>query len=97
MHMAEVGVHELRQNLALYLRRIEHGETVTVTRRGEPVGVLAPLPDRRSTVDRLVADLGATTAGGDLLSHGPPLPRRPGERTLSELVAEGREELGGRG
>jgi len=95
--MPLVTVRELRQNLSVHLRRVERGETLTVTRRGEPVGVLAPLPDRRSAIDRLVAELGATPPAGDLLSHGDPLPRAPGERPLSELVAEAREDLAGRG
>lgn len=91
-----VSVRELRQNLSVHLRRIERGETLRVTRRGEPVAVLAPLPERRTALDRLVAELGATTPAGDLLAHGPPLPRTAGERPLSEIVAEQREELIGR-
>ncbi|HEX9416171.1 MAG TPA: type II toxin-antitoxin system prevent-host-death family antitoxin [Gaiellaceae bacterium] len=93
---AKVTVRELRQNLSVHLRRVERGETLEVTRRGEPVAVLAPLPGGRSAVDRAVAELGASRPAGDLLDHGAPLPRRPGERPLSELVAEQREELLGR-
>lgn len=96
-HMdARVTVRELRQQLTRHLRRVERGETLEVTRRGEPVAVLAPLPQARTTIDRLVAELGATRPGADLLEQGPPLPRAPGERPLSELVAEQREELIGR-
>lgn len=95
--MAEtVTVRELRQNLSVYLRRIERGETLRVTRRGAAVAVLAPLPERRSAIDRLVAEHGATQPVGDLLDHGPPLPREAEERSLSEIVTEQREELAGR-
>ncbi len=93
---SRVTVRELRQNLSVHLRRVERGETLEVTRQGEPVAVLAPLPERRSAIDRLVAEFGATRPAGDLLDHGPPLPRRAGERPLSEVVAEQREELIGR-
>ncbi len=87
-----VTVRELRQNLSVYLRRVERGETLSVTRRGEPVAVLAPLPERRSAIDRLVAERGATRPSGDLLEHEP-LSVEPGARRLSEIVAELRDEL----
>ena len=93
---ARVTVRELRQQLTRHLRRVERGETLEVTRRGEPVAVLAPLPEARSVIDRLVAERGATRPAGDLLAHGPPLPRGAGERPLSELIADQREELTGR-
>lgn len=83
----------MRQNLSVYLRRVERGETLAVTRRGEQVAVLAPPAERRTTIDRLVAEHGATRPGGDLLRHGPPLPAKPGEQSLSELLEEQREEL----
>lgn len=90
--MAEVTVRELRQNLSVYLRRVECGESLSVTRRGEPVAVLAPLPGRTSALDRLVAEGRATAAAGDLLDHGPP-PRATGEGPpLSEVLDAMREE-----
>lgn len=88
-------MRELRQNLSVYLRRVERGETLAVTRRGEQVAVLAPPAERRTAADRLVAEHGATRPRGDLLGHGPPLPARPGERSLSELLDQQREELFG--
>jgi prevent-host-death family protein len=87
-----VSVRELRQNLSVHLRRVERGEVLQVTRRGEPVAVLAPLPESRSALDRAIAELGATTPAGDLLDHGPALSRVHGERPLSEIVAEQRED-----
>ncbi len=92
-HMAaEVTVRELRQNLSVYLRRVERGETLAVTRRGEPVAVLAPLPERRSALDRLVAQRGAVRPAGDLLAHGAPLPTTPGEPSISEVLERQRTE-----
>ncbi len=88
-----VTVRELRQNLSVYLRRVERGETLSVTRRGEPVAVLAPRPERRSSIDRLVAERGATQPTRKLQDLSPPLKRRPGERPLSEILEEQREEL----
>jgi prevent-host-death family protein len=57
MYMSEmVGVAELRQNLSLYLRRVEKGERLVVTDRNRPVAELAPAPSTGSGLDRLIAD-----------------------------------------
>ena len=37
-------MRELRQNLSVWLRRVEEGATFRVTDRGRPVAVLGPLP-----------------------------------------------------
>jgi prevent-host-death family protein len=52
--MAEVSVRELRNNLTGYLRRIEQGESVTVTRRGKPVATLEPVAQPVSDVDAAI-------------------------------------------
>jgi prevent-host-death family protein len=41
--MDRVGVHELRQNLSVYLRRVRGGQALEVTERGVPVAVLRPI------------------------------------------------------
>ena len=57
LHMSDrVGIRELRQNLSVYLRRVEAGETLEVTERGKPVALLTPLPGRQSILDRLIAE-----------------------------------------
>lgn len=88
-----VGVRELRQNLSVYLERVKDGETLEVTERGQPVARLAPLPaSQESPYERLLADGRIRRAGGDVLELGPPLPRQAGERPLSEVLAEQRDE-----
>lgn len=88
-----VTVRELRQNLSVHLRRVEEeGATLEVTNRGRRVALLAPVPDRRSTIDWLVAEHGATRPVGRLEDLAPPLKPRPGDRPLSELLDETREE-----
>lgn len=90
--MDRVSVRELRQNLSVYLRRIEAGETLTVTRRGERVAVLAPPPERRSAIDRLVVERGATRPTGRLEDLPPPLKLPPGSKSATEVLEEQREE-----
>jgi prevent-host-death family protein len=41
-----IGVRELRNDTAAVLRRVEGGETLTVTVSGRPVAALVPLDDR---------------------------------------------------
>ena len=54
--MTTVGVHEAKTHLSDLLRRVEAGETVTITRRGEPVAELRP-PAETVERDRLSAPL----------------------------------------
>lgn len=42
--MGRVTVRDLRNNSAEVLARVAHGESLTVTKDGEPVASLAPLP-----------------------------------------------------
>jgi len=90
---ARVGVRELRQNLSVYLRRIEAGETLEVTEHGHPVARLTPLPPQRMGVlDRMIAEGKAYPGkGGNLADLGPPLDIGPGP-TLSEVLQQMRDE-----
>lgn len=90
---ARVGVRELRQNLSVYLRRVEAGETLEVTDHGHPVARLTPLPpERMSVLDRMIAEGRAYPGkGGNLADLGPPLDIGPGP-TLSEVLQQMRDE-----
>lgn len=85
-----VGVRELRQNLSVYLRRVEAGETLTVTDRRRPVAVLAPLPD--DPLERRLTELGAIRARRDLIANlPPPIPVPPGV-SIAEILDDVRED-----
>lgn len=45
--MTEIASRELRNDTAGVLRRVEAGETLTVTSNGRPVARLVPVPRRR--------------------------------------------------
>ncbi|WP_422116550.1 type II toxin-antitoxin system Phd/YefM family antitoxin [Brachybacterium sp. UNK5269] len=53
--MNGVTIRDLRNRSAEVLRRVEHGETLTVTRDGEPVAAVTPLPRRALGVETLIA------------------------------------------
>lgn len=89
--MDTVGVRELRQNLSVYLRRVRDGETLRVTERGEPVAVLAPLPDRANAFDRLVAEGRLTPPAHAVADLGAPLDT-PTEPSVSDALSEQRRE-----
>jgi prevent-host-death family protein len=50
-----VGIAELRQNLSVYLRRVERGERLLVTDRNRPVAELGP-PPSSARLDELIAE-----------------------------------------
>jgi len=87
-----VGVRELRQNLSVYLRRVEAGETLRVTDRGRPVALLGPLPGGRSDrLSQLIAAGLVTPAEHDLLSVAKPR-SFPAAMSLQEALDEQRDE-----
>ncbi len=89
--LPRVGVRELRQNLSVYLRRVEAGETLEVTDHGRPVARLGPRPtEPLSLIDRLIAEGRVTPATVDHRTIGMP-PASPG-RPLSEILQEMRDE-----
>lgn len=53
--MNDVTVRELRHRSARVLRRVGRGESLTITRDGEPVATLSPLPRPASRVEELIA------------------------------------------
>jgi prevent-host-death family protein len=53
--MTSMGIRELRQNLSHALRRAEGGETIEVTRDGEPIALIVPVP-KGSKLERLLAE-----------------------------------------
>ncbi|NUL48998.1 type II toxin-antitoxin system prevent-host-death family antitoxin [Cellulosimicrobium funkei] len=48
-------MRDLRNRSAEVLRRVERGESLTVTRDGEAVATVSPLPRRASRVEELIA------------------------------------------
>ncbi len=47
--MTKAGIKQVRQNLTKYLKQVERGGEVVITRRREPVARLVPVP-RKSPV-----------------------------------------------
>ena len=88
--MEKIGVRELRQDASRWLKRVKAGESFEVTDRGEPVALLVPAP-KREGLDALIAAGRARPAKGHLRDLPPPLPLPPGAMSLSEALAQLRE------
>jgi antitoxin (DNA-binding transcriptional repressor) of toxin-antitoxin stability system len=88
-----VGVRELRQNLSVYLRRVEQGESFEVTDHGRPVATLGQLPDREmSVLDRMIAEGRARPAKREFSGFHPVLDPLPGGASLTEILLAMRDE-----
>lgn len=90
-----IGIRELRQHASQYLRRVRAGETITLTDRGEPFAEIRPVKPHGGILDRLIAEGRARPATGNLseyLDRHPPAMPQPGQRPLSEVLDEMREE-----
>ena len=89
---SRVGVRELRQNLSVYLRRIDRGERFEVTDRGRPVALLVPLAAHESPLERLVAQGRASRPERDLLDVRP-LAGKPSTAASDALIPERDDRL----
>jgi len=93
--MIEVSVRDLRMNLSRYLRELESGQSIAITKRGKPVGVISPLVEtEEQRIDRkmreLVARGVAQWSGGKPKGLDPPIKLRGKGPTVSEMVIEDR-------
>jgi prevent-host-death family protein len=46
--MKKVNIHEAKTHLSRYLEEVEHGETILLCRRNQPVAEIRPLPAQRN-------------------------------------------------
>jgi prevent-host-death family protein len=93
-YMDRIGIRELRQNASKYIERVKDGETLEITERGRPVAMLAPVPETRSVIDRLVAEGRAWPGEGKLSDLPPPIKVHDPDigRKLLEALDEQRED-----
>ena len=90
---ARVGVRELRQNLSVYLRRVEDGETLDVTEHGHLVARMTPaLGSEMPILDRLIAEGRATAALRSYDELPDPIHMSAAGASLSETLIEMRDE-----
>jgi prevent-host-death family protein len=95
----KVPIREFKARLSHYLRAARAGKDVVVTSRGRAlvrvVPVLAEQPTESTSREELIEKLKTLMPGVRIGTRKFELPRktikiRPGERTMQEIVAEGR-------
>jgi len=78
--MRTVGAYEAKTHLPRLLDEVARGETITITKHGVPVAVLAPVPEaRRRNVHEVIAALREFRRGITL-----------GGLSIREMIEEGR-------
>jgi prevent-host-death family protein len=85
----EVGVRDLRENLAEWLDRAAAGEEILVTERGSPK-VLITAATGEALLDRLIRDGIATPPKRRDRSSRPPIPAE-GNPVSDEIIRQRRE------
>tara|TARA_B100000315_G_scaffold28113_1_gene23913 strand:+ start:5413 stop:5643 length:231 start_codon:yes stop_codon:yes gene_type:complete len=66
--MEKVAVSRLRENLMVFLKKVEKGDSVTITSRGREVAKLVPLENKMKESKKILRQLGKNAVIGDIIS-----------------------------
>jgi len=90
MAETKVGLRELKNKLSEYVRRVEAGETITITDRGNEVAWIIPKPETlEDKMDALAASGFLVRGTGKLKPYEPKIVNRSGT-LMSDVVVEDR-------
>ena len=66
--MEKVGISTLRENLSVFLKKVQKGQVITITSRGHEMARLVPVEDKREKSREFLRKLGENAFIGDILS-----------------------------
>jgi len=66
--MERVSISKLRENLSIFLKKVQRGEVITITSRGYDMARLVPLEDKRVKSRKILRELGKNASIGDIIS-----------------------------
>jgi prevent-host-death family protein len=66
--MKKIAVSTLRENLSVYLKKVQNGQTITITTRGREMAILVPVKNKRKQSTKILQDLGKSAVIGDIVS-----------------------------
>jgi prevent-host-death family protein len=66
--MEKIGISTLRENLSIFLKKVQKGQVITITSRGHEMARLVPAEDRREKSREILRKLGKNAFIGDILS-----------------------------
>lgn len=83
-------VRELKSRLSAYLRRVEEGETVTITRHGVAVGRIVPVNTPLEARLAALEQAGLLAWNGERLPPLTPVAQTQGSTTIADMLVEDR-------
>ena len=88
--MASVGIRELKGQLSRYLKRVKHGERLSITERGKLIAVLSapPASGAEQQVELMLRERIASWDGGK--PAGAPRLRKIAGRSVADAMIEDR-------
>lgn len=66
--MESIGVSKLRENMVLFLNKVQQGESITITSRGTEIAMLIPIRDKKEVSRNALKQLRKTAIVGDVVS-----------------------------
>jgi prevent-host-death family protein len=66
--MEKVGIRTLRENLSIFLKKVQKGQVIIITSRGHEMARLVPVEDKREKSREILRELGKSALIGDILS-----------------------------
>ena len=66
--MITVGVNTLRKNLSAVLKKVENGESISITSRGHEIALLVPPESKMEKARRALEELRKTAFVGDVIA-----------------------------
>ena len=66
--MEKVGISTFRENLSIFLKKVQKGQVITITSRGHEMARLVPVEDKRDKSREFLRKLGKNAFIGDILS-----------------------------
>ena len=66
--MESIGVSKLRQNMVLFLNKVQQGECITITSRGTEIAMLIPIKKKKEVSRNALKQLRKTAVVGDVVS-----------------------------
>ena len=66
--MESIGVSKLRENMVLFLNKVQQGESITITSRGAEIAMLIPIKKKEELSRNALKQLRKTAVVGDVVS-----------------------------
>jgi len=66
--MVSIGVSKLRENMVLFLNKVQQGESITITSRGTEIAMLIPIKKKEELSRNALKQLRETAVVGDVVS-----------------------------